>query len=206
MEMLTCEDVDSKVLRRWQEKLNWFYKAITLKRRGRLLIKSPVHTGRIAELMRMLPDAKFVHVVRDPNEILPSIKNAWRVLDLTQGFQAPDNGPQQQAKFGDFVFETLNEMYRGFEQQTKSLPSDQLCTVRYEDLKRDPVNVIQYVYQQLGLGDFESVRDVLEQKASSLKEYKSNRFEIDDTTRTMVGERWSTYQKRFNYDRIEGVN
>jgi hypothetical protein len=41
---------------------------VTLRWGGRrpLLIKSPVHTARLALLLRLFPNAKFVYVHRDP--------------------------------------------------------------------------------------------------------------------------------------------
>lgn len=43
-----------------------FLKQITYLRPKRIVLKSPTYTGRIRVLQQMFPDARFVHIVRDP--------------------------------------------------------------------------------------------------------------------------------------------
>ena len=197
LETLTFEDEQSAVLRRWQKQLIWFYRAVVLRKIKRLLIKSPVHTGRIARLIKLFPDARFVHIVRNPQDIFPSIKNAWRVLDLTQGFQIPRNEDQ----LNEFIFDTLQEMYRGFWEQSASLTKGQLCEVKYEDLLADPLNQIRRIYEQLSLGDFDALQPVLENRIVELGDYQRNRFESSAVMQQTVDERWAEYASRYGYSR-----
>ena len=54
--------------RLWRDSWMWFLKKVTLRWGGTrpLLIKSPVHTARVALLLRLFPRARFVYVHRDP--------------------------------------------------------------------------------------------------------------------------------------------
>src|SRR5262249_28130411 len=54
-----------------------------------LILKSPPHTCRLPPLLEMLPDARFVHIVRDPYVVYPSTLNLWRSLYRQQGLQRP---------------------------------------------------------------------------------------------------------------------
>lgn len=38
----------------------------------RLLIKSPVHTGRVKTLLSIFPDAQFIYIHRNPYEVFQS--------------------------------------------------------------------------------------------------------------------------------------
>ena len=197
METLTFDHdgSDSGTLHRWQKQLCWFYRAVTLRKRKRLLIKSPAHTGRITELLKMFPGAKFVHIVRDPQDVFPSIKNAWSVLELTQGFQVPrDNG-----ELDEFIFAALQEMYRGFWEQSALLEPGQLCEVKYEDLVADPINQLRRIYTQLSLGDFDALQPALEKRIAELDDYQRNRFEPNPVMQRMVAEHWYEYGKRYGY-------
>lgn len=55
-------------LRAWRDTALWFWKKVTWRWGGcrPLVIKSPVHTARVALLLAMFPRARFVFVHRDP--------------------------------------------------------------------------------------------------------------------------------------------
>ena len=38
-----------------------------------------------------------------------------------------------------------------------TIPANQLCELKYEDLVRDPMGQLRRIYEQLELGDFDSV-------------------------------------------------
>lgn len=196
IESLCFDDGNSPVAQRWGKKLGWFYRAITLGSPKRLLIKSPVHTGRVARLAQMFPGAKFVHIVRNPLEIFPSIKNAWRVLELTQAFQTPPD----KDSLDPFIYDTLNEMYRGYWQQCESLENNQICEVRYEDLVNNPTEQIKRIYDELGLDGFELANDAMRQKAESLGAYKRNQFSTPQKQKDLIAKNWAQYAERYGYD------
>ncbi len=41
----------------------------------RLVIKSPVHTARVALLLKLFPDAQFIYIHRNPYEVFQSCVN-----------------------------------------------------------------------------------------------------------------------------------
>ena len=88
-EYLDLQDVPPEDLARWKGALLWFLKCVTLRNPKRLVLKSPPHTARIRVLLELFPDARFVHVVRDPCVIFPSTINLWRRHYRDQGLQVP---------------------------------------------------------------------------------------------------------------------
>jgi LPS sulfotransferase NodH len=75
----------------------------------------------------------------------------------------------------------------------------QIIDVRYEDLVANPTGVVESIYQQLDLGGFESIRDSLTKRIQDEKEYKTNRFGLDEATETLVLQNWKTYAERYGY-------
>ena len=77
---LTFDDASPRERTRWRSAFLWFMRKATLacSRRGpspqrprpaqQLLIKSPVHTARIATMLELFPDARFIFIHRDPLE------------------------------------------------------------------------------------------------------------------------------------------
>ena len=182
-------------LAKWKFLLDWFLKAVTYKSGKPLVIKSPPHTGRLGILKDMYPDAKFVHIVRDPRKLFPSTMKLWRSLDTVQGLQVGENEP----RLRKFVFDSLRTMYRSFDEDRKGIPSNQLVEVKYEDLVRDPVGVVRGVYRDLELPDFETIEPQIQSKMQQEKDYKTNRFSSDNQEEAVILQEWREYATKYGY-------
>ena len=194
MEYLDMEGIPEPELARWKEALVWFVRAMTYRRNKQLVLKSPPHTGRVEILSQMFPGAKFVHLARSPYDLFDSTVRLWKSWNEVQGFQW-----SQGKNLPEYVFDSLDRMYRGFWKQEASIDSSSICQVRYEDLLRDPVGQLEAVYQKLDAGDFEAVRPKLQQYVESGKSFKTNPHTLDDSTRDEITRRWAEYIRRYDY-------
>ena len=57
--------------KRWREVFLSFLAGVSVRGMGRpMILKSPTHGARVATLRELLPDARFVVIVRDPGDQL----------------------------------------------------------------------------------------------------------------------------------------
>ena len=189
---LDLSNLTEKELETWKNGLDWFIKALTYRDDRQLVMKSPTHTARIRVLREMYPNAKFIHISRNPFTLYASTVNLWKRFLTSEAYQF-SNG----AYLEELVFESLERMYRAYFRDTADMTPEQLVEIRYEDLCADKVGVMEKVYEQLQLGDFEKMRPGLERYAEEHKNYKKNKFEIDDTLRDAIRDRWKIYLDRF---------
>ncbi|NOY59132.1 MAG: sulfotransferase, partial [Calditrichaeota bacterium] len=66
---LTMQDVSAEEFARWKNAFQLFVRKLTLKNKKQLILKSPPHTCRISLLLDMYPDAKFIHLYRNPFDV-----------------------------------------------------------------------------------------------------------------------------------------
>jgi hypothetical protein len=192
---LASDGFTAEELERWKFLFDWFLRALTYKNRKPLILKSPPHTGRLGILKAMYPDAKFVHIVRDPRKLFPSTMKLWNSLDQVQSLQVGE----YQTRLKSFVFDSLNTMYRSYEKDRVGIPSEQLIDVRYEQLAKDPVGVVEKIYQQLDLGGFEAIEPLLQERKQQEKEYKTNRFSDNADEESEILTQWHDYAHRYGY-------
>lgn len=192
--VLDCLDLslNEAELKRWKDGLTWFIKTLTYRDDRRLVLKSPTHTARVGILSQMYPNAKFIHISRNPYTLYASTVNLWKRFLSRDGLQF-SNG----AYLEELVFASLVRMYEAYFRDTADMPADKLIEIRYEDLCADHVGTMERVYSQLQLGDFEKMRPGLVKYAEEHKNYKKNKFEIDDELRDRITERWALYLNRF---------
>ncbi len=191
---LDLRDAPAEGVERWKRGLHWFLQCLTLRNPKRIVLKSPPHPARIRTLLEMYPRAKFVHIVRDPFVIFPSTMNLWKRLYRDQGLQVP-----RCEGLDEYVFETFTRMYEAFDRDCESFGPSQCCEVRYEELVADPIGQMRRVYDELQLGDFESVRPGIEAYFAGQKDYKTNRYEIAPELRAEIARRWAKYIERYGY-------
>lgn len=184
----------------WRSSWLGFLAKIQLINPGRrLMLKSPLHTLRLREILKQFPDAKFVHIVRDPYRIQMSQEKSGAAMPATQAFQTKMPGGELFREGMLRRFETFHERYN----QTRDLiPPENLITVHYEDLRADPRKVLRSIYEQLDLGDFAPVEPRLEAYLTEKKDYKTNRFNLPDDVEVEVWTRWRDYFDRYGYQRM----
>ena len=194
LEYLDMQDVPAEDLDQWKVALTTFLQSLTKHCDKRLTLKSPTHTGRVRMLCEMFPNAKFIHIARDPYDVVPSTMRLWKSLEYVQALQSPNDD-----HLPDYIFRAYRRMYDGYFSFRDQLPKDRLIEVKYESLVEDGVGVMQRIYEQLELGEFDSMQKPLTENLESRKDYKKNQHTLDAELVSQINEHWHDYFQHFDY-------
>jgi hypothetical protein len=181
-------------LTKWKRLFVRFLKEVTLRTGKQLVLKSPPHTARIPTLLELFPDARFVHIVRDPRVVFPSTVNLWKTMARTHGLQRPE-WPGLEEK----VLREFRIIYDRLEEARPLLKPGRFHELRYEELVKNPVAELQKVYAGLELGGFDNVRPRIEDYLRQNAGYETNRYDLTPAQRTLVEERWGDIIRRYGY-------
>ena len=181
---------------RWERALMLLYRKLERKFEGRpLLIKNPVYTARVKHLLELFPDAKFIHIHRNPYKVFLSTRKFYRVLFEELSLQGP--GP---ADLDPFILQTYTRMMAALVEDTKALPSEQFVEFSYDELMSAPMDSLKRIYQQINLGDFEAVAPTFEAYLSTVKDYQKGVHQMDPEVEAKVTEAWQPFIDRWGYD------
>lgn len=197
LDYLNMETVPERDLARWKSSLMLFIKTLNYAREKPLVLKSPTHTGRIKVLLEMFPNARFIHLSRNPYDFVPSTIHLWRALDYSNGLQKPN--PQSDSKLEDYVFECFRHMYQGYHKYADSIPAANLYEMRYDDLVRSPLTELNAAYDHLSLGGFAHVKPQIEASVDQKRDYKKNRHAISPDLSEAIAENCDFYMQRFGH-------
>jgi hypothetical protein len=117
------------------------------------LNKEVFFTGRMAALATEMPDARFVHLVRHPYEVIPSFLN---MFSLPWRFHHPEiekTSPEHR-RFAQIVM----EYYRKMLALQCEVPPERFMTIRYDDLVEDPLGTVELIYDHFGMRMAKDVR------------------------------------------------
>lgn len=186
----------------WEETVLRFMRRLQFANPGkRLVLKSPPHTARIATLLKLFPEARFIHITRNPFEIYPSTINLWKVLNSRQGFANPARDDEW---LPDYVLAALRRMYAAYDRDLPTLRPGQLAELRYEEFTPDPIGALARIYDRLALGDFAPARCGIERYLPMLGEHKGAHWRLTEAERATIAGRWQGYFDRFGYDAASG--
>jgi omega-hydroxy-beta-dihydromenaquinone-9 sulfotransferase len=194
---LTFRGVPDEEFARWEHALTTFLKKLTFRHGRPLVLKSPPHTARIRLLLDLFPDARFVHIHRDPYVVFRSTRHLIRVV---QPFYHLREGPTQDGD--DRIISVYTEMYDAYFGERSLIAERRLCDVSYEDLEREPVGVVGSIYESLCLSGFEDVRLRLETYLGSIAGYGKNRHdELSEPLRLRIAHDWGRSFDEWGYER-----
>jgi hypothetical protein len=194
-EYLDLRELSDAERKEWEGALNYFFRRITFRDHRRIIVKSPPHTARVRALVELYPQAKFVHIVRDPYELFVSTVGLWKSLNEVQRIQSPGDD----SWLDEFVLDTFERMYAAFEADRQLLGGDQLVELKYEELVQNPLEEVRSVYSRLNLGDFSLIEPELRAHLADVKNYRPNQYELPEEKRRLIATRWAGYIERYGY-------
>lgn len=140
-------DVDGRRLRRWRSLTAMFCWKITRLRRGRVLVlKTPSHTARVAELDALFAGrVRFVSIERDDGPVIASNLAMHRSLAAHALHDLPD-----EAELRERIEAELAETRARRDAELARIDPGRVVRVRYDDLAADPMGQMERVCRATG--------------------------------------------------------
>jgi len=168
----------------WSAALTGFVKKVAFAAGTRVVLKNPFHSVRVSLLKELFPDARFVHIRRDPLAVIPSTQRMWALLgkSLTLGRWW---GPPRMEE----IVEVYLTMLATLETDLAALPAGRCVNVDFSDLEANPLHTLRSLYAGLDIPfepEHESrVRTFLD----GLRAYRKNSYSLDPEVASMIRER-----------------
>jgi len=189
------DGLNDKEIDKWKNNYYTFMKTVTYSNQGkRLLLKDPANSARIPLLLELFPDAKFIHIYRNPYKVyLSTIKMRNKVLDKL----ALQDGNQEEIE--KQVINNYHRLMTSFFEQKKLIPKENYVEVCYEDLVKDPLKQVNKIYEKLKLLGLKKALAGMNKYLERKKDYKTNVYKIDKKIIQHVSKEWEFTIKRWGY-------
>jgi hypothetical protein len=192
---LTFREATEEERERWKQALLWYVKKLSACHGRPIVLKSPPHTARIRLLLQIFPEAKFVHIHRDPYTVFRSTRQLFERMTWMIGMQRPDH-----ERFDGWVLRQYREMHDAFFADRPSIPAGRFHEIRFAELEADPMGEMHRLYDALKLPDFAELRPSLQQYVDSLRGYRKNEYPaLDGRQRAAVAEAWGRCFEEWEY-------
>jgi hypothetical protein len=192
---LELDELTGAKRRQWCDTWIRFLKQLLCVRGGRLVLKSPPHTFRLPHLLRIFPDARFVHLVRHPHDIYASSLRMWQAFAFAQGYQRPDPG-----LLPPTVLQLLERMHDRLEATRGLVPPEHWMDVPFERLIQEPLDLLRTLYARLDLGDTGPAETAWRAEIHRMRSYRAPTHSLPEQVRQAVDVHWQPYAERYGYN------
>ncbi len=192
---LTLRDASASEVAEWKSALAWLVRKLSFKHGKPLILKSPGHTCRIRLLLDLFPDARFVHIRRNPYDVFRSTQHWMRTGTPVWALKRED--------FSDLDDRTLRryrEVYDAFFEERGLIPKGHFHEIGFEALEADPIGQLRSIYEALALPDFRQVEPTLRRYVESLSGYQKNTLpELPPDLRVRIAGEWRRCFEEWGY-------
>ena len=167
-------DLEEKMLDSWKLcHLNFAKKlSFTLKDRQYLVFKSPCHMARVKHILELYPDARFIHIHRDPWEVAHSSLKMYQSWFKMVHFQDTSS---LQNSIEEIFIDNYSILYDAYFKQKELIPKGNLYEFSYNELISDRLGTIRNIYQFLGDREVNELK--FKEYCRSISNYKRNTYE-----------------------------
>ncbi|OIQ37813.1 MAG: hypothetical protein BM563_07645 [Bacteroidetes bacterium MedPE-SWsnd-G1] len=158
------------------------------------LSKNPPNTARIDVLLEMFPNAKFIHIHRNPFDVYLSTQNFFR--KMMPHLQLENINKEE---INELVIEGYNRLMQDYIKNKDLIPKDNLYELSFDDLESSSMNCLKEIYTKLQINGFDEASIRFGKYIDAMKSYKKNKLSIDQKELDLVSEQWAFMTSAYNY-------
>ena len=182
----------------WKRHFDYFLRKLMLVNRDKnLLLKSPANTARVKEIVSLYPDAKFIHICRNPYDVFQSHLHTFKKLLPMLSFQHIS-----EEELEEIIFSTYVSIHEKYFAEKSLIPEGNLVEIRYEEFIADPLRELEKIYHAVSLKEYESAKALFEEELKSYKGYQRNTFVLEDKLAEKIQKRFGFAFEAFGYEKI----
>ncbi len=190
------EGQSEQIKTKWKKAYTRILKRISLSGNGkRIMIKNPVNTARVKILLEIFPDAKFIHLYRNPYTIYASTRQLYKKLLPIFMLQNIN-----EVELEENIIYIYQKMMQNYLVDKNYIPEENLIEIRYEDFVGNEILYLNRIYSQFNLPGFEEAESEFKRYIASQTKYQTNKYILDEKTITKITEQWKFTIEKWQYD------
>jgi hypothetical protein len=184
--LVLLQDVPESAVAEWKKTYVFLLKKIALRTGNRrLLLKNQDNTARVRLLLDLFPDAKFIHIHRNPYHVFFSMMRFMTMVIPLYCLQTPPS----RTVLEDVMLDFYAGMYKKYLAERPHIPRKNLVEMPYEAFVDRPLARLRDIYGALSLEGFDAAEPAFKRYLSSQKSFRPARYAVTDEVRDKVSGR-----------------
>ena len=182
-------------LERFASAYRYLLQKLTLANEGkRLLLKNPASTTRARWLKTVFPNARFIHIVRNPYNVFCSTVKHYGQTMPAFAWQTYEH-----LDFETITLENYRLLMERYLQELPALPAEDLIEVTYEEIEQNPMREIEKIYDFHGLTGRREAFKRIEAYIHGQRNYRRNVYRLTPRQVERIKDQWGFALDYWNY-------
>jgi len=183
---------------RWKKTYRYLIKKQSLTCHGKpLVLKSPSNTACSGVLYEMFPDACFVHIHRNPYEVVASTIHTFQKIFNNMTLQ----DPPELSEIEDKALKLFKDIFEQLFKDMEKIPADRMLEVSYEEFEKDPLYHLEQIFNKFSLGDFSEAKPCFQKHIDEQKNYKKNKLSMEPRLIERINNELGFYFDHYGYQK-----
>ena len=156
-------------------------KAAVLMNKERSLLKSPATMANLNVVLALFPNAKFVHIKRNPYNVIPSQIHLHKTMAEKYGLETVSDD-----QITEFALHQYKGYMEGFLHDQHLITAENYIEIRYEEFVEDRMHWLHEIYEKLELGDFSKHASKLQDYIDTIGNYEPHHFHEDPILKNKI--------------------
>jgi hypothetical protein len=172
----------------WDRAMLGFTAKLCIGSNRRPVMKNPFNALRIKELVRLFPKAAFIHITRNPLDVVPSTIRMWSITGR-------DNIMKGSASVPDIeeTCEVLERVLVRIRSDLAELSSNRWIEIKYENLALNPIQTVKEVYSRLEIDFSGKAEKGMQNFLAGVSGYEKNRHVLSAEQKSAIMKRMAHY-------------
>jgi len=184
------EDIEN-----WKKTYDYFLKKITYKNNGNhILLKSLVNTARIKQLVEMYPDARFIHIHRNPYDVYKSTWKLYQRILPIFSFQHINS-----KTLDKYILDTYKKMFSKYLEHKHLISKENLIEFSYNEFINKPLVTVKKIYDYLRLSSFNQAKPYFTSYVHKHRNYKASNYSFTTEEKQKIHSNWKHMFDAYSY-------
>ena len=193
---LKLEEINKEHKQRWKNEYRLLINKALKNTNGKVFLsKNPPNTARIEVLLEMFPNAKFIHIHRNPIDVYLSTQNFF--MKMMPHLQLEDISKDE---INSLVIDGYKRLMTDYLKCKSQIPEGQLYELTFSDLEKKPLDCLEAIYKELEIDGYNSAKPHFDKYINEMGQYKKNALSINKTELDIVTTEWDFMLKEFGYN------
>jgi omega-hydroxy-beta-dihydromenaquinone-9 sulfotransferase len=189
------ENCTQKEIEKWKHTYDYFLKKITYKNDGNhVLLKSPINTARIKHLVEMYPNARFIHIHRNPYHVYKSTWKLYQKILPIFSFQHIDS-----QTLDNHILNMYKKLFSTYLRDKHLIPKENLIEFSYDEFIGNPMKTVKKTYEHLRLDSFDQAKSNFESYVDKHKDYQASSYSFTSEEKQKIYSHCKQMFDAYNY-------
>ena len=145
-------------------------------------------------LLDLYPDARFIHIHRNPYHVYRSTWKLYQKILPIFSFQHIDTNTLEK-----YILDSYKKLFKAYLSEKHLIAKENLIEFSYDTFINNPMETMKTIYDALRISGFNNARPFFQEYVDKHKNYKASSYNFTDKEKQKIYHEWKFMFDAYGY-------